>query len=272
VAVSLSELLSQVRGRESVGVANRLGVSPYSLPPEANVGFPNSHASGAYQFQPGTWQQLTQQSGIGTQYSQAYLAPPAVQDQVAGYAAQRNNPNSSFLWQASAPAGGYPTGPYFADANSTFAPSSGLDFSVDAASPNQLGGAGGGLDLGNNVDGTGGLGSTLNYNPLANLPFGAGTDSSTYDPFGLGQQLGAETGNLPGSNNNPIPGVANAMGGISAADNAWWQNLLTNLSDLAIRGGLGMLALVLIAAAAFAFTLGRGDFKTAAANSARFIK
>lgn len=45
---------------------------------------PNSaNASGAYQFIPSTWQSLTKQYNIGTQYDEAYKAPPAIQDIIA---------------------------------------------------------------------------------------------------------------------------------------------------------------------------------------------
>lgn len=44
---------------------------------------PNSTASGAYQFIDGTWQALTRKYGIGTEYSKAKYAPPAIQDAVA---------------------------------------------------------------------------------------------------------------------------------------------------------------------------------------------
>lgn len=43
----------------------------------------SSTASGAYQFTDGTWQGLTQQYGIGTDYESAADAPPEVQDAVA---------------------------------------------------------------------------------------------------------------------------------------------------------------------------------------------
>ena len=44
---------------------------------------PGGSASGAYQFIDSTWQSLTQKYGIGTEYSKAKDAPPAVQDAVA---------------------------------------------------------------------------------------------------------------------------------------------------------------------------------------------
>jgi len=99
---TLSSVLSQIRQNESGG--------NYGLTPQQNYNYPQSHASGAYQFQPATWQQYTQASGIGTQYSQAYQAPPNIQDAVAAYAAT-NGPgvNSQGLWGASAGSSGYAT-------------------------------------------------------------------------------------------------------------------------------------------------------------------
>lgn len=91
---TLSSVLSQIRQNESGSAAGN-----YTLTPQQNYAYPASHASGAYQFQPGTWQSLTQKSGIGTQYSEAYQAPPNVQDAVAAYALEQNpNANSSSLW------------------------------------------------------------------------------------------------------------------------------------------------------------------------------
>jgi Na+-transporting methylmalonyl-CoA/oxaloacetate decarboxylase gamma subunit/peptidyl-tRNA hydrolase len=57
---------------------------------------PGGSASGAYQFIDSTWQSLTQKYGIGTEYSKAKDAPPAIQDAVAAAYVQdilRNNGN-----------------------------------------------------------------------------------------------------------------------------------------------------------------------------------
>lgn len=97
----INDLLAQIRQRESNG--------DYSLTPQQNYAYPASHASGGYQIQPGTWRDWTTQSGIGTQYAEAYHAPPAVQDQVAAWAAQKYGPNATNTWAASAPQGGYPS-------------------------------------------------------------------------------------------------------------------------------------------------------------------
>ena len=94
-----ADLLAKIRQRESGG--------RYDLPPTANYAYPASHASGAYQFQPGTWKLWTSRSGVGGEYPEAFLAPPNVQDAVAAFAATHADPNSSALWGASAPGGGY---------------------------------------------------------------------------------------------------------------------------------------------------------------------
>ena len=44
---------------------------------------PPSTASGAYQFTRPTWRSLTERYGVGTEYTDAYMAPPEVQDQIA---------------------------------------------------------------------------------------------------------------------------------------------------------------------------------------------
>lgn len=98
---SLAEVLGLIRQNESGG--------NYGKTPQENYRYPASHASGAYQFQPGTWRQWTAASGIGTEYKEAYKAPATVQDAVAAYAAVHGpGVNSEALWGRSAPAGGYP--------------------------------------------------------------------------------------------------------------------------------------------------------------------
>jgi hypothetical protein len=97
---SLSSTLAMIRKNESGG--------NYSLKPEDNKDYPKSHASGAYQYEPATWAQATKDSGIGTQYKEAYMAPPEVQDAVAAWSATHGDINSQELWGQSAPKGGYP--------------------------------------------------------------------------------------------------------------------------------------------------------------------
>jgi resuscitation-promoting factor RpfA len=117
-----SNLLAQVRQRES---GNNYTAQN-----------PTSTASGAYQFINSTWTQLANQSGNGA-YANAPAkdAPPAVQDSVAQYAVQNYDPNSTFLWAASAPSGGYPT------AGTTSAGSSGPVSTGGATNPNPTMGA-----------------------------------------------------------------------------------------------------------------------------------
>lgn len=100
----IGTVLSEIRKRESGGFQN-----PYGLTPQQNVDFPNSHASGAYQFQPATWREWTKKSGIGQEYDEAYKAPADIQDKVAAFAAT-NGPgvNHSSLWGASAKRNPYP--------------------------------------------------------------------------------------------------------------------------------------------------------------------
>jgi hypothetical protein len=83
--------MGQVRGVESGG--------DYSLTPEQNYDYPHSHASGAYQFEPGTWREWTEASGIGTQYDEAYKAPAGIQDAVAAFAMLHGKGvNDKSLW------------------------------------------------------------------------------------------------------------------------------------------------------------------------------
>ena len=94
---TLTDVLAQIRGNESGG--------------NYTAQNPNSSASGAYQFVNGTWQSLTQKSGIGLEYATAGAAPPAIQDAVAGYALTQNpNANSCSLW-GTCDAAGNVTGP-----------------------------------------------------------------------------------------------------------------------------------------------------------------
>jgi len=69
VAVSNQAILETIRMKES---GNDYGAQN-----------PESTASGAYQFIDATWQALTNKYGIGTEYSKAKQAPPAIQDAVA---------------------------------------------------------------------------------------------------------------------------------------------------------------------------------------------
>lgn len=65
----VERILSTIRTRESGG--------------NYTIQSPVSSASGAYQFVDGTWRNLTNKFGIGTEYPRAYMAPPEIQDEVA---------------------------------------------------------------------------------------------------------------------------------------------------------------------------------------------
>jgi hypothetical protein len=130
---TLSNVLGQIRTNESGG--------------NYTAQNPTSTASGAYQFVNGTWQGLTQQSGIGTQYPTAKSAPPNVQDAVAAYALERNpNANSSSLW------GGGPHSYPLVDSYDVS--------SQSLAAGNSLGGGG---VLGNYAGSQGGFGANGTY-------------------------------------------------------------------------------------------------------------
>jgi hypothetical protein len=68
----INRILNTIKGKESSG--------DYGILQQVNN---SGTASGAYQFTNGTWQNLTRQYGIGTQYATARSAPPEVQDRVA---------------------------------------------------------------------------------------------------------------------------------------------------------------------------------------------
>jgi Transglycosylase-like domain len=85
-------LLAQIAQRESGGNYSAL-----------YVGSANSHAAGAYQFQPGTWQEVAQATGVGMQYASAADAPAWMQDTNALYLLRQYGPNSTASWGASGP-------------------------------------------------------------------------------------------------------------------------------------------------------------------------
>lgn len=223
--MTLDGLLAMVRQNESVGAAALYGVSPYQLTPQQNVDYPQSHASGAYQFEPATWQQLTQESGIGTGYAEAWLAPSDIQDAVAQFAATHYDPNSAFLWRASAPSGGYPA--------------------VDGASG---GGGGGGGGAGLTITGTA-------LDPATGLPDAASVDPATGQPYlfggGTWQTLGG--GGAPASTGQ----AGAASGGTATAPAAscswlnpicWWQGLISWLTSIGADIVLAIIAIMVLAA------------------------
>lgn len=196
---ALASILGAIRQRESGG--------NYGLTPEQNYAFPNSHASGAYQIQPGTWREWTQQSGIGTEYSQAYQAPPAVQDQVAGWAVQKYGPNETSTWAASAPSGGYPT----------LGPGDNTDLGGSSGGAGASGSSGGTLSF-NSIYGSAYAGSGMDTSGAFNLSggnfagAGAGQPVGPDNPGSIGGMVGTDqtTGNTgPGG---PGTGLAAALG------------------------------------------------------------
>lgn len=74
---NVERVLKTIRAKESGGGDPK---GNYTI---KNYAWPESTASGAYQFTRPTWQKLTRQYGIGTQYSDAYKAPKEIQDAVA---------------------------------------------------------------------------------------------------------------------------------------------------------------------------------------------
>ena len=72
VSGSNAAILDTIRTKESRG--------NYTI---KNYAWPKSTASGAYQFTGPTWRGLTKKYGIGTEYTDAFMAPPEVQDAVA---------------------------------------------------------------------------------------------------------------------------------------------------------------------------------------------
>lgn len=264
---TLSSVLGQIRQHESSG--------NYNLTPQQNVGYPASHASGAYQFQPGTWQSYTLQSGIGRQYAEAYQAPPGVQDAVAAYAATHGpGVNSTALWGG--PQGGnYP------------------QITSNDVDPLQLaggGGLGGGTPTGNpltspdfgtsppgttlyqftNPDGTHGLVNDPSFLPpgATNLtplpPSGSGTaPAGGGTGAGIGGAGAGQPGFLPpAATGGPqafglAPGLAQGVGNwitgiegaVGNAFRAAWAATIGQIENLFVRAALIVAGLVLIAIA-----------------------
>lgn len=91
--------LALIRKHESGGVYNILcggGLfQDYSGFPQWK-GFKGSHAAGAYQFEPATWEWITSHTGV-TDFS------PIAQDINALWLLRQVGPNSSASWKASGP-------------------------------------------------------------------------------------------------------------------------------------------------------------------------
>lgn len=99
---SADDVLATIRQREGGGQ----NVAPYFDQKTRQY----HDASGYYQFKPGTWQQMAQESGDteASQFREAYRAPQAVQDRIARYALRKYGANASITWAASGPALGRP--------------------------------------------------------------------------------------------------------------------------------------------------------------------
>lgn len=240
---SLATVLSQIRQRESGG--------NYTLTPQQNFDYPRSHASGAYQFQPGTWRDWTGRSGIGTQYTEAYLAPASVQDAVAGYAATHGNVNSTALWGYSAPSGGYPT----VDVGSTSLtlgsdPGSAGVTGLTISSDLNPGLGSEGLRL--NADGTYTSTATPGAAGDPSNPLGIGTDKpagSTGAGFpGTGAGGSAITVNLADLGKGAV-NLAGAIGG-------GFSSVIGAAESWISTGLIGLLALILIGVGLFWLAIG----------------
>ena len=94
-----TDVLALIRQRESGGTYNVLcgggTFDNYSTFPNWK-GFRNSHAAGAYQFEPATWQWVSSMTHV-PDFS------PLAQDICALWLLRQYGPNSSVTWQASGP-------------------------------------------------------------------------------------------------------------------------------------------------------------------------
>jgi hypothetical protein len=254
---NLSEVLAGIRQHESRG--------NYNLTPQQNYDYPNSHASGAYQFQPATWQSWTRQSGIGGQYSEAYQAPPNVQDAVAAYAAIHGpGVNSTALW------GGPQGGGYAPITNVDVSPeqyASGQGGTPSVTASNQP------PAVTYGPDGT--PQTTVTGRPPGATGGTAGTTASTGSTAGLAAAAGLPGYLPPVLVGGPIsfgvtPGIAAAVqadvastqqtaqtiasGAETATGNAFraaWSGLLGSIANWVERWFLVVLAVVIIAVAAW---------------------
>ena len=227
----LSDVLAQVRQRESGG--NYQAQSPTST------------ASGAYGFINATWRTEAARAGF-SQYADApaKFAPPAVQDAVAANAASTFNPNSSYLWAASAPPGGYPqpTGNIGVtqDTSSLNLPTmpTGIDYTSPAGAaslsgpfqPADMSAPGGPLD------------------PNATIVQGLGGPfDQAFSPAGVFDQQGSQGGQ---------GATVDALGNPAPAG-SWWTAFLNLLGNYVQRGGVALLGLVIIGAGVWALARGK---------------
>lgn len=287
---SVTQVLAAIRSHESASFSN-----PYGLTPEQNVDFPRSHASGAYQFQPATWQSYTAQSGIGTQYPQAYQAPPGVQDAVAAWVVTNKGTGD---W--SPYSGALPSVTSVDVTPEQLAAGSGLgNTSQFAGDP--LGGTLGGPAFDNpnsplfglqNDPLSSGFGGTGNFG-VTDFTAGSGINASLgFDPTqqgqaildanpGIGQTVGQGVADITQgavTGAAAAPGIAGSLGslfgtsgGNTDTSSTWFNRLKQDIGDVVARIGIGLLALILIGLAAWAFTAG-GGIGAARDATARTIK
>lgn len=103
---ALPMLLAEIRHNESRGNYSNNAAGEKRI-----VNGVETHQSGAYGFQPATWKTWATRAGFPQYADQpAGSVPGDVQDAVAGYAALHGpGVNTTALWGASAPPGGYPS-------------------------------------------------------------------------------------------------------------------------------------------------------------------
>lgn len=256
---TLSSVLGQIRANESGG--------------NYTAQNPNSTASGGYQFINSTWQNLTSQSGIGTQYATAKDAPPNIQDAVAAYALTKNpNANSCSLW-GTCDAYGNVTGPArypivdyqdvtpgaLAEGTSGAIPTTdgsgqqyqilgpdgtpqGLQYgtSTEGLPPGySVGGPAGTPATGNNPNiGPGSLGADVGYVPPA----------STGGPEATGLSPGAAS-TIAGVGTSIGGSIGNAITGVGTTFKNFFEGWLASLENWVGRGFLILIGLVLLAIA-----------------------
>lgn len=74
----------------------------------------------------------------------------------------------------------------------------------------------------------------------------------------LGNTAAGEVGTGQGVGNGSIPDAATTAAQIASSGASWWQQLIGDIENLAARAGLILIALILLAAAAWALSSGEG--------------
>jgi hypothetical protein len=210
---------------------------------------PTHTASGYYQITDSTWRDIAPAAGIDTkQYPTAMSAPYGVQtDAATALYNQRGfspwapyNPRLSNAIDAAggSSAFGDPQGGYSYDppANGNGGGTSGIDYTITGSGSDKT-------DPSSYLDPY-----HPNFDPNSADYGGGGTNIFGLDPNLTFSDVGSGIGGLLGS----IPGVGSLFGGSSSSSGGWWDWLTGEASSFLTRGGLMLLAIVLIAAAAFA--------------------